>query len=35
MGTIGDFRDFGFVENGGLARFCGPCPVAGVRAEEA
>ena len=34
MGTFGDFRDLGFVATWSLARFCGPCPVDGVRAEE-
>ena len=34
MGTFGDFRNLGFVATWGLARFCGPCPVDGVRAEE-
>ena len=34
MGTFGDFGNLGFVATWGLARFCGPCPVDGVRAEE-
>ena len=34
MGTFGDFVNSGFVATWGLARFCGPCPVDGVRAEE-
>ena len=34
MGTFGDFGNLGFVATCGLARFCGPCPVDGVRAEE-
>ena len=34
MGTFGDFGDLGLVDTWGLARFCGPCPVYGVRAEE-
>ena len=34
MGTFGDFVNLGFVATWGLARFCGPCPVDGVRAEE-
>ena len=34
MGTFGDFGNLGFVATWGLARFCGPCPVHGVRAEE-
>ena len=34
MGTFGDFGDLGFVATWGLARFCGPCPVDWVRAEE-
>ena len=33
MGTFGDFGNLGFVATCGLARFCGPCPVDGVRAE--
>ena len=35
MGTFGDFGDLGLVATWGLVRFCGPCPVDGVRAEEA
>ena len=34
MGTSGDFGDFRFVATWGLVRFCGPCLVDGVRAEE-
>ena len=34
MGTFGDFGNLGFVATWGLARFCGPCLVDGVRAEE-
>ena len=34
MGTCGDLGDLGLVATWGLARFCGPCPVDGVRAEE-
>ena len=34
METFGDFGNLGFVATWGLARFCGPCPVDGVRAEE-
>ena len=34
MGTLGDFRDLGFVATWGVARFCGPCSVDGVRTEE-
>ena len=34
MGTFGDFGNLGFVATWGLACFCGPCPVDGVRAEE-
>ena len=34
MGTFGDFGNLGFVATWGLARFCGPCPVDGVRDEE-
>ena len=34
MGTFGGFKDFGFVATWGLARFCGRCPLDGVRAEE-
>ena len=34
MGTFGDFGNLEFVATWGLARFCGPCPVDGVRAEE-
>ena len=34
MGTFGDFGNLGFVATLGLARFCGPCPVDGVRAKE-
>ena len=34
MGTFRDFGDLEFVANWGLARFCGPCPVDWVRAEE-
>ena len=34
MGTFGDFRNLGLVTTWGLGRFCGPCPVDGVRAED-
>ena len=34
MGTFRDFGNLGLVATRGLARFCGPCPVDGVRAEE-
>ena len=34
MGTFRHFRDLELVATWGLARFCGPCPVDGVRAEE-
>ena len=34
MGPFGDFGNLRFVATWGLARFCGPCPVNGVRAEE-
>ena len=34
MGKIEDFGDLGFVANCGLARFCGPCMVEEVSAEE-
>ena len=34
MGTYGDFGDSELVATWGLAHFCGPCPVDGVRAEE-
>ena len=34
MGAFEDFGDLGLVATWGLARFCGPCPVDGVRAEE-
>ena len=34
MGTFGDFGNLGFVATLGFARYCGPCPVDGVRAEE-
>ena len=34
MGTFGDFGDLEFVATWGLAHFCGPCPVDGVRPEE-
>ena len=34
MGTFGDFGNLGFVATRGLARFCRPCPVDGVRAEK-
>ena len=34
MGTFGDFGDLELVPTWGLARFCGPCPVDGVRGEE-
>ena len=34
MGTFGDFRDLEVVATWGLACFCGPCPVDGVRGEE-
>ena len=34
MGTFGDFGNLGFVATWALARFCGPCLVDGVRAEE-
>ena len=34
MGTFGDFGDLGLVVTWGLARFCGPCPIDRVRAEE-
>ena len=34
MGTFGDFGDLGLVATSGLARYCGPSPVDGVRAEE-
>ena len=34
MGTFGYFGDLVFVATWGLARFSGPCPVDGVRAEE-
>ena len=34
MGTFGDFGNLRLVATWGLARFCGPCPVDGVRAEE-
>ena len=34
MGTFGDFGDLRLVATWGLGRFCGPCPLDGVRAEE-
>ena len=34
MGTSNDFGDLEFVAIWCLPRFCGPCPVDGVRAEE-
>ena len=34
MGTFGNFGELEFVVTWGLARFCGPCSVDGVRAEE-
>ena len=34
MGPFGNFGDLELVATWGLARFCGPCPVDGVRAEE-
>ena len=34
MGTFRDFGDLGLVATWGLPRFCGPCPVDGVRAEK-
>ena len=34
METFGDFGNLGSVAPWGFTRFCGPCPVYGVRAEE-
>ena len=34
MGTFGDFGDLESIATWGLARFRGPCPVDGVRAQE-
>ena len=34
METFGDFEDLQFVATWGLARFCGPYPIDGVRAQE-
>ena len=34
MGTFADFRVLGVVATWGLARFCGACPVDGVRDKE-
>ena len=34
MAPFGDFCDLGIVATCGLAGFCGPFPIDGVRAEE-
>ena len=34
MRTLGDFVFPEFISSSGLARFCGPCPVYGVRNKE-